>query len=398
MITTMSFNEQYSIEPDTITLTDNASSPIEVHSNSRRVLQSEGNKNTAVDNSHLHIPRAYGAYSADSYNINVRYSAYPELRASTNTISNRIPVSSSSSSLLQNYASTISMEDYISVPTEQRHFVSSAPEFSTGDYLYSRSPLSRIISDETLQRFSDDIADWDLTLVGTFPDVAINSDNYTSQYYLASDSHDSADMRPHLYPTTATTAASTVSSSPNCMPYYQFSPEQRAPLLRIHQSISDISSSSHYYDSPNQASESSRVSSPEMKSAPESLSSTSTVRSAAHSTSFSTNLTQRQIELLAKSRKKGSFRCSHCSKTFSTGLEYYNHLREENIERHYKCTACSDCPWEIIGFSKHCDYKRHIRFQHQVRGYTCREPNCNREFMRTDSRVRHERKAHNRLQ
>ena len=70
------------------------------------------------------------------------------------------------------------------------------------------------------------------------------------------------------------------------------------------------------------------------------------------------------MEVISTKHKRGSYRCAHCPKMFSTVMEYASHMDEYQIKRAYKCPFPL-CPWKILGLPRRSDLRRHCAIQHK---------------------------------
>lgn len=115
------------------------------------------------------------------------------------------------------------------------------------------------------------------------------------------------------------------------------------------------------------------------------------------------------------SSKKGSYKCSHCTDTFTSLYEFVEHLDKYEIRRGHFCPV-EDCPWSVIGLTRKAELRRHCVLQHFLRGklkdladqsiqsdsrlkmvkllYSCNKSNCGKHFYRKDSLQRHQRLVH----
>lgn len=114
---------------------------------------------------------------------------------------------------------------------------------------------------------------------------------------------------------------------------------------------------------------------------------------------------------ICQKRKKGIYKCTHCSEMFKELIDLARHFDEHKIGRHHKCPF-EDCPWSILGLPRRAELRRHCAAQHAYvikypddkseshEGYIsaekicCQYDFCDRLFKRKDSQQRHEKLVH----
>lgn len=114
---------------------------------------------------------------------------------------------------------------------------------------------------------------------------------------------------------------------------------------------------------------------------------------------------------ISQKKKKGIYKCTHCSEMFKELIDLAKHIDENKIARQHKCPF-EDCPWSIIGLPRRAEVRRHCAAQHAYvitypddktechEGYIssekfkCQYDFCDRLFKRKDSQQRHEKLVH----
>jgi len=115
---------------------------------------------------------------------------------------------------------------------------------------------------------------------------------------------------------------------------------------------------------------------------------------------------------ICETKKKGIYKCTHCSGIFKGFIDLARHIDENKIARQHKCPF-KDCPWSIIGLPRRAEVRRHCAAQHSFiitypddkdtgvkEGYVttdkfkCEYEFCDRCFKRKDSQQRHEKLVH----
>lgn len=111
------------------------------------------------------------------------------------------------------------------------------------------------------------------------------------------------------------------------------------------------------------------------------------------------------LNAIAVNKKRGSYRCAHCPKTFLNIFDYAAHMDSYNINREYKCPFAL-CPWKILGLPRRSDLRRHCAIQHKhelpndLKEYLnlkdetyptikCSNKICGKTFYRRDAYNRH---------
>lgn len=121
-------------------------------------------------------------------------------------------------------------------------------------------------------------------------------------------------------------------------------------------------------------------------------------------------------------KKKGIYKCGHCSDIFATLLQLAGHMDENRIKRRFRCPF-NDCPWSIMGLPRRAEVRRHCAAQHdcivdtetlenmllsspsqsphsdtlqfaQAGKFQCPSPICPKVFKRRDACLRHEKLVH----
>lgn len=118
-------------------------------------------------------------------------------------------------------------------------------------------------------------------------------------------------------------------------------------------------------------------------------------------------------------RKKGNYKCGHCTAIFTTMFQLAEHIDEYKIKRAYRCLD-NNCPWSILGLPRRAEVRRHCAAQHayvvetsaispncgslspisepwlftQAEKFPCSSPLCRKLFKRRDARQRHEKLVH----
>jgi uncharacterized C2H2 Zn-finger protein len=109
---------------------------------------------------------------------------------------------------------------------------------------------------------------------------------------------------------------------------------------------------------------------------------------------------------ISQIRKKGIYKCAHCSQVFPDLIQLALHLDEFKVVRPHKCPF-ADCPWSILGLPRKAEVRRHCTAQHEFQlnqtgeensqggeYFVCDHDKCSRVFKRKDSYRRHERLVH----
>ncbi|ODV94802.1 hypothetical protein PACTADRAFT_50664 [Pachysolen tannophilus NRRL Y-2460] len=98
------------------------------------------------------------------------------------------------------------------------------------------------------------------------------------------------------------------------------------------------------------------------------------------------------LSTIANTKKKGIYKCSHCSTHFPNFFSLAKHYDDFKVLREFHCPE-EACPWHIIGLPTKNELKRHVKAQHQPAQYKCRL-GCDNVFHRADARNRHEKQVH----
>ncbi|ODQ82235.1 hypothetical protein BABINDRAFT_10701 [Babjeviella inositovora NRRL Y-12698] len=86
-----------------------------------------------------------------------------------------------------------------------------------------------------------------------------------------------------------------------------------------------------------------------------------------HETSISETLRNDKLawDFIQKNKKKGTYKCTHCSDSFITLMDFAKHIDRYGIKRQHKCPIL-ECPWKVIGFTRQPELRRHCRSQHAI--------------------------------
>lgn len=104
------------------------------------------------------------------------------------------------------------------------------------------------------------------------------------------------------------------------------------------------------------------------------------------------NESPKVLDTILKTKKKGIYKCSHCSTHFANFLKLAEHYDEFNIRKEFHCPE-EECPWHVLGLPNKNELTRHIKSQHRPRLFACRM-GCESKFHRADTRNRHEKQVH----
>lgn len=112
------------------------------------------------------------------------------------------------------------------------------------------------------------------------------------------------------------------------------------------------------------------------------------------------------LDKIQSIKKKGIYKCAHCTEFFPDLLKLAQHLDEFKVSRPFKCPF-NDCPWSLLGLPRKAEVRRHCLAQHEfqiyksdgksspkVKLFQCTHSDCLRTFKRKDSFRRHERMVH----
>ncbi|CCH58628.1 hypothetical protein TBLA_0A08390 [Henningerozyma blattae CBS 6284] len=117
------------------------------------------------------------------------------------------------------------------------------------------------------------------------------------------------------------------------------------------------------------------------------------------------------MKSLATKQKRGYYRCTHCTETFSSIFDFGQHMDDNKFTRPYKCPIDS-CPWKILGLPGRSDLRRHCGIQHSYdeipesirkelnlkeKEYpvlVCNHKYCQKVFHRSDAFNRHTGMVH----
>ncbi|CCH44227.1 Zinc finger protein [Wickerhamomyces ciferrii] len=127
-------------------------------------------------------------------------------------------------------------------------------------------------------------------------------------------------------------------------------------------------------------------------------------------------------ESIITKKKKGIYKCTHCTEIFKDLIDLAKHMDANKIARQHKCPF-ENCPWSIIGLPRRAEVRRHCAAQHAyvitfdtdkarnpneqadgtpvpsemhqvVEKYRCEFDNCDKSFKRKDALQRHEKLVH----
>lgn len=121
------------------------------------------------------------------------------------------------------------------------------------------------------------------------------------------------------------------------------------------------------------------------------------------------------MKILANKQKRGAYKCTHCTETFSSIFDFAQHMDDAKFTRPYKCPI-ELCPWHILGLKERSDLRRHCSIQHKYDEIpeemreklniknkeapilNCESDYCDKVFHRKDALTRHNQMVHKNTQ